>query len=126
MQSAMFIGNLAADPALQSADQLAYCRFTLIANEYAGKDAGSGGVRLRTVSVQFTAFQALAENFAKYARKGDQIIVGYHIENNNYEKDGAEIFTYNFVVERFQFGAPGKLKRKELSEEDELMGGSGT
>lgn len=120
MQSAIFVGNLAADPALQTAERLGYCRFTLMANEYAGKEAGSGETRLRTISVQFTAFQGMAENLTKHARKGDQIIVSYHIENNNYEKDGAEVFTYNFVVERFQFGAPGKLKRDELAERHDL------
>jgi len=46
--------------------------------------------------------------------KGDQLIVGFRIENNNYEKDGEIAYGFNFIVEDFQFGAPGKEKREHF------------
>jgi single-strand DNA-binding protein len=46
--------------------------------------------------------------------KGDQLIVDYRIENNNFQKDGEDVYGYNFVVEDFTFGAPGKEKREQF------------
>lgn len=66
------------------------------------------------MSIQFTAFRAKAEAIAKNAMKGDQLIVDYRIENNNFQKDGKDVYGYNFVVEDFTFGAPGKEKREQF------------
>lgn len=114
MQHNVFVGNLAGAPTMSGTGDRAVCRFTLIANEYAGKDNG-GAVKERAVSIQFTAFRAKAEAICKNAMKGDQLILNYRIENNNYEKAGETVYGFNFIVEDFAFGAPGKEKREQFS-----------
>jgi len=114
MQKNVFVGNLAKAVVLSGSGDRAVARFTLISNEYAGKDKETGAARERSVSVQFVAFRGQAEAIAKNAMRGDQLIVDYRIENNNYEKDGEAVYGYNFVVEDFTFGAPGKEKRESF------------
>lgn len=114
MQNAVFVGNLAKTPQLTGTSEKAVAKFTLISNEYAGK--GDAGEALeRAVSIQFTAFRAKAEAIAKHAMKGDQLVVTYRIENNKYQdKDGEDVYGYNFIVDNFTFGAPGKEKREQF------------
>ena len=114
MQKNVFVGNLAKPVALTGNGDRAVARLTLISNEYAGKDKETGEARERAVSIQFTAFRTKAEAIAKNAMKGDQLIVEYRIENNIYQKDGEDVYGYNFVVEDFNFGAPGKEKREQF------------
>lgn len=114
MQNNTFVGNLAGAPTITGNGDRAVAKLTLISNEYAGKDQ-DGNAREKAVSIQFTAFRGKAEALAKHTRKGDQIIVVYRIENNNYQKDGEDVYGYNFIVEDFAFGAPGKIKRDELA-----------
>jgi single-strand DNA-binding protein len=117
MQHNTFIGNLAKAATITGSGDRAVCKFTLISNEYAGKDKDSGEARQRMVSIQFTAFRQKGEAIAQYALKGDQLIVHYRIENNRYtdKASGEEVYGYNFIVEDFGFGAPGKEKREQLS-----------
>lgn len=113
MQKNVFVGNLAKTPTITGTGDRAVTRFTLISNEYAGKDRDTGEARERSVSIQFTAFRGKAEAIAKNAMKGDQLIVEYRVENNDYEKAGETVYGYNFILEDFQFGAPGKDKREQ-------------
>ena len=114
MQKNVFVGNLAKSPSVSGTGDKAVGKFILISNEYAGKDKETGEAQERMVSLQFTIFRGRAEALAQHALKGDQLIVDYRIENNNYEKDGDTVYDYNFIVEDFTFGAPGKEKREEL------------
>lgn len=116
MQNNTFTGRVAKAPSITGSDTRAVCRFTLMENEYAGKDKESGEARERTVALPFTAFGPRAQAIAKNALKGDQLIVSYRVENNVYEKDGETVYGYNFVVEDFSFGAPGKEKREQLNQ----------
>ena len=115
MQKNVFVGNLAKLASITGAGDRAVARFTLISNEYAGKDKETGEVRERSVAIQFTAFRSKAEAIAKNVLKGDQLIVEYRVENNEYEKDGEAVYGYNFILEDFAFGAPGKAKRDQFS-----------
>ncbi|HET9641857.1 MAG TPA: single-stranded DNA-binding protein [Burkholderiaceae bacterium] len=110
-----FEGRLAKAPAVSGSSDRAYCKFTLIRNEYAGKDDESGQTFEREVAIQFTAFRRKAEAIAKHCRKGDQLLVTARVENNNYEKDGQPHYGLSFLVEDFSFGAPGGIKRDELA-----------
>ena len=114
MQTNVFVGNVAAAPKLTGTGENAVCKFTLIETAYAGTDKETGEKRERTTAIQFTAFRKLAEVIMANSRKGDQLAVNYRIENNNYKKEGEDVYSYNFVVEEFAFGAPGKIKRAEL------------
>ncbi len=111
-----FVGRVAATVSVSGAGDRAVAKIVLIRNEYAGKDKTSGEIKERTVSIQFTAFRSTAEMLAKHIRKGDQLIVTYRIENNIWtDNEGVERFGYNFIIDGFEFGAPGQAKREELN-----------
>ena len=113
----MIAGRLAKAPALTRPNGATVCRFTLIRNEYRGVDAFSREKRdERKVAIPLTAFDAQAEAIAKHAMLGDQLIVRARVENNTYERDGQEVHSFNFVVNEFEFGAPGPQKREQLAE----------
>lgn len=110
-----FTGRLAKAPVQTGSGERAYCKFTLIRNDYAGKD--DAGEKLeKTISIQFTAFRAKAEAITKHCHKGDQLIVTARIENNNWtDAEGEEHYGYSFIVDDFDFGAPGEEKRALLA-----------
>jgi single-strand DNA-binding protein len=116
MNNLNFDGRLAKAPALTGSGDRAYTRFTLIRNEYAGKD-DQGESMERQVSLQFTAFRGMAEAIAKNFMKGDQMIVTARVENNNYpdKESGEIIYGTSFILESFDYGAPGPAKRAELA-----------
>ena len=113
MQKNIFVGNLAKFATLSGFNETAVSKFTLISNEYAGRDKQTGEIRERTVSIPFVAFRSKAEAIAQHALKGDQLIMTYRIEKNVFQKDGEDIYSYNFIVEDFEFGRPGKEKREQ-------------
>ena len=119
MQNATFTGRLAKAPTLTGNGDKVFAKFTLISNEYVGRDERDQA-KTKAVSIQFTAFRGRAETIARNCMKGDQLIVVYSIENNNYD-DGAgnTVYGYNFIVEDFEFGAPGAEKREQLAHRDE-------
>jgi len=109
MQNNTFSGLVAAAPISLGTEESKVLKFTLINNEYAGKDKDK-----EKITIQFTAFGQKADILEK-VMTGDQLIINYNIRNNNYTKeDGTKVYSYNFTVNSFDFGAPGKLKREEL------------
>lgn len=116
MQNNLFIGRVAAEPKVHGTGDNAACKFTLLESAYAGTDKQTGEKRERTTAIQFTAFGKIGEAIDTNVRTGDQLIVNYRIENNNYQKENNEtVYSFNFVIEAFEFGAPGKIKREELA-----------
>jgi single-stranded DNA-binding protein len=101
MQSNVFIGNLASKPSMKiHGHKLAVTNFTVISNEYVNEETE------RKVVINFTAFGSMAENIVTYFNTGDQIILTYRIENNNYKDDkGIDVYSFNFIVEKFEFGS---------------------
>jgi single-strand DNA-binding protein len=109
------VGNLAKDPELMSKGETAYTQFCLMGNDYAGKDS-RGNVRELATSLYFVAFDNLGEAIAKNARIGDQLIIQAQVRANNWtDKEGERHYDHTFVVQNFRFGAPGKVKREEMS-----------
>jgi single-strand DNA-binding protein len=110
-----FTGRVAKAVTLSGQGDRAVAKFTLIRNQYAGKDDG-GETLERTVAIQFTAFRKKGEAIARNCFKGDQMVVVARVENNNYtDKDGVDQYDFSFVVDEFDFGAPGEEKRAELA-----------
>jgi single-strand DNA-binding protein len=109
MNTLHFTGRLAASPTLSQHDETRVAKFTLIRNDYVGKDKPE-----RVTSIQFTAFNGRAKAIADNARKGDQLIVQASLQNNTYEKGDETVYGYNFVVDSFEFGAPGEESRERL------------
>ncbi len=114
-----FPGRIAKAPVLtHGADNVAVCKFTLMRNDYAGKD-DAGKAKEKVLSIQCTAFRSQAEAIAKHCHKGDQLIVDLRIENNNWkDKEGVDHYDYNFIVDDFEFGAPGEEKRALLAKRE--------
>lgn len=117
MNALHFDGRLASAPIISNHGNTKVAKFTLIRNDYAGKDPASGERREREVSIQFTAFDGIGEAIAKNGVKGDQLIVTARVSNNNYtDSNDVERYGFNFTVEEFTFGAPGAAKREQLAQ----------
>ena len=116
MNTFLFVGRLAGSVDVRySAAGTPVAKFTLISNEYAGKDE-QGAPKERTTSIAFVAFGGKAEAIGKHCHKGDQLILDARVENHHYtDNDGVERYGFNFVVEGFDFGAPGAATREQLS-----------
>lgn len=105
------VGRLTKDPQYVTDASTPYCNFVLIRSDYAGKDREDIVTRLPCV-----AFNGIAKAIGTYARKGDQLILSLRIRNNDREEGGKTHYGFSFIVESFEFGAPGRLKRQELNE----------
>lgn len=117
MNIVIFTGRMAKAPVLTRPNGTAVCKFTLLRNEYAGKEESGEARPERKVAVQFTAFRAKAEAIAENVMEGDQIQIYARVENNNFtDSSGTDKYEFNFIVEDFEFGAPGKLKREKLEQ----------
>ena len=108
------VGNIATDLELEGEGERVRVQVPLIGNDYAGKD-DEGDALERTTQLYFTAFGAKAKAIAAHCRKGDQLIVHGRVQANNYSRANKMVYSYNFIIEDFKFGAPGKAKREELS-----------
>lgn len=116
-----FIGRLAAVPTLTRHGDTSVTRFILIRNEYAGKNSKTGEIRVRNVALPLTVFNGQSKALAEYYCIGDQLIVFYRIENNHYtDKDGDKCYSFNFIVDGWQFGAPNETKRQRLAKNADL------
>lgn len=116
MQTNTFVGRLGKAATLTGSADNQVSKLTLLNEEYKGKDPATGETLYKTVAIQFTAFRAMAKAISENTMKGDQLIVSFRIENNDYEKDGETVYSYNFIIESFEFGAPGKAKRATLEQ----------
>lgn len=110
----IFTGRVARSPVLTRPGSTSVVKFTLIRNEYAGKDESGATREERVTALPFTFFGSRAEAIAENVMEGDQLIVQAHIQNNNHGTEGDMKYDYNFVGNDFEFGAPGKQKRAQL------------
>jgi single-strand DNA-binding protein len=118
------VGNLARNPEAVAKGDLTYTRLRLVGNDYAGKDE-KGAPREIVTSLSFVAFGPLGEALVHNARKGDQLIIEAQVRANNWtDKQGEKQYDYDFVVQGFRFGAPGKAKREEFNGRAESGGKS--
>jgi single-stranded DNA-binding protein len=73
---------------------------------------GSGESRKEAATaIAWTLWGQQAENAAEYLGKGSHVNVVGRVANNNYEKDGAEVYGLTFTVEEIDY-----LDTKEESE----------
>jgi single-strand DNA-binding protein len=115
MNKLFFTGRVAKAPTFQEGGKAAVCFFTLIRNEYAGKDEHDE-TKEREVAIPFTAFSGIAKAISEHVFVGDQLIIEARLANNNRPSDGGETtYGFSFIVDGFEFGAPGKLKREQLN-----------
>jgi len=117
MNTGFFTGRVAKAPTLREGAKTRVCYFTLLRDEYAGADDETGESKERKVALPFTAFGSRAQALAEHVFVGDQLIVEYRLANNDREKQGEMDYGFSFIVEHFEFGAPGALKREKLQRE---------
>lgn len=110
-----FTGRVAKAPVFRDGGKTPVCYFTLIRDEYAGQDAG-GEAQERKVAIPFTAFAGKAKAISENVFVGDQLIVEYRLANNDRPNGGETEYGYSFIVDDFDFGAPGQLKREKLAQ----------
>lgn len=104
MNNAMIIGNLTKDPELkQTATGIPYCRLTLAVNrKYKGADREK-----QTDYFNVVTWRAVAENCAKYLRKGKKLFVRGELQFRQYDdKDGIKRTAAEISAEEVEFLSP--------------------
>lgn len=64
----------------------------------------------------FTIWGQQAEFFGNYAKKGDKILICGKIMNNNYEKDGQMVYSYDIQVDNVELLTPKGDKEENVEE----------
>src|SRR5471032_2786185 len=65
---------------------------------------GSGDSREdEATAIQWTLWGKQAENAAEYLGKGSHVNIVGRVRNNNYEKDGAEVYSLAFTAEEIDY-----------------------
>lgn len=93
MNTVNLIGRLASKPELKhSAEGMAFMKFT-VAVDRRTKDKAADFIRC-------TAFGMKAEIIDKFVKIGNHIGITAHIQTGSYEKDGATVYTTDFIVDQ--------------------------
>lgn len=83
---------------------------TVIANTRR-TDQDTGEIREKATRISWTLFGKMAENAAKFLRKGSHVAVWGRIESDEYEKDGETNYSMSFIAEEVEY-----LDSKETAE----------
>lgn len=103
MKKCTFIGNLTDDVKLEQVSvkedgkeaKRSVTEITIACNEKnKEKDAAF---------VTFTVWGIMAENLAKFNKKGSKLYIEADIANNNYEKDGVKHYGYKFTATDIEY-----------------------
>lgn len=101
MNKVILIGNLTRDPELsQTNSGISLCRISIaVSRRYPGPDGSR-----ETDFFNVTAWRTIAENCAKYLKKGSKIAVVGSIQNRSYEgQDGSKKFTTDILADEIEF-----------------------
>lgn len=101
MNKVILIGNLTRDPELtQTNSGISVCRISIaVSRKFANQDGSR-----ETDFFNVTAWRAIAENCAKYLKKGSKIAVVGSIQNRSYEaQDGSKRFTTDIMADEIEF-----------------------
>lgn len=106
MNKCIFMGRLVRDPEIrytQSDQPQAVVRYTL-AVDRRFKREGEPAADFP----QFVAFGKAAEFAEKYLKKGVKVVATARLQTGSYTKDGAKVYTTDFVVEDQEFAESKK------------------
>lgn len=101
MNKVFLIGNLTRDPELsETASGVAVCRFAIAVNRrFASADA-----ERQTDFFNITAWRGLAENVARFTKKGSKVAVTGSIQIRNYEDNqGQKRTAVDIVADEVEF-----------------------
>ena len=101
MNKVYLIGNLTRDPELSTTNSgISVCRISLAVSR---RFASADGSR-ETDFFNVVAWRAIADNCAKYLKKGSKIAVVGSIQNHSYEgTDGTKRYTTDITAEEIEF-----------------------
>ena len=101
MNKVFLIGNLTRDPELSNTNSgISVCRISIAVSR---RFANADGSR-ETDFFNVVAWRAIAENCAKYLKKGSKIAVMGSIQNRSYEgNDGNKHYTTDITAEEIEF-----------------------
>ena len=107
MEKVFLIGNLTRDPELKETPSgVSVCRFSVAVNRGYGDDQTADFFNV-------TAWRGLAENVAKFCKKGSKVGVSGDLQLRRYEgNDGAERLSVDVVAQEIEFLTP-KEKRQD-------------
>lgn len=107
------VGRLVADPTVKEVgnDNITLCQFT-IAVDKRGKDAG-------TNFIDCTAWKGIGNTIGQYFKKGSQIGISGHLNQETWEKDGEKKTKLGVIVDDFSFLS--SVEKKTPSEETGLF-----
>lgn len=103
MNRVFLIGNLTRDPELSETNSgVAVCRFSIAVNR---RRTGDGDPQTDFFNV--TAWRGLAENVARWTKKGNKVAVTGCIQMRTYEdKDGQKRIYVDIIAEEVEFLTP--------------------
>lgn len=101
MNKVFLIGNLTRDPELSTTNSgISVCRISIAVSR---RFANADGSR-ETDFFNVVAWRTIAENCAKYLKKGSKIAVMGSIQNRSYEgNDGNKHYTTDITAEEIEF-----------------------
>lgn len=101
MNKVFLIGNLTRDPELSTTNSgISFCRISVAVSR---RFANADGSR-ETDFFNVVAWRAIAENCAKYLKKGSKVAVMGSIQNRSYEgNDGNKHYTTDITAEEIEF-----------------------
>lgn len=108
MQKIIMIGNVVRDLELRyTKEGKAVTTLSIAVNN---------GMENDTTFIDFSVFNKNAENCHKYLKKGKKVAVTGLVKNNNYQdKDGKQVYSFQFIAENVEFLSPAEEKKEKLS-----------
>ena len=95
MNKVFLIGNLTRDPELSETNSgVSLCRFAIAVN----RRVSGGDAERKTDFFNVTAFRGLADNIARFCKKGNKVAVVGSIQIRNYEDNNGQRRTFVDVV----------------------------
>lgn len=104
MNKCIFIGNLTKDPESQKTNSgVDVCRFSIAVNRTYTNSNGEREVDF----INIVAWRGLADNCAKYLKKGSKVCVVGQLQNRTWEdKDGNKRTATDIMAEDVEFVSP--------------------
>lgn len=116
MNKVFLIGNLTRDPELtETATGVSVCHFAIAVN----RSYTNGDGERQTDFFNCTAWRGLADNIARYCRKGAKVAVTGSIQIRNYEdNNGMTRTAVDVVVQDCEFISSSKKESSETSSDN--------
>jgi len=103
MNKVILIGNLTRDPELSTIPSgVSTCKFAIAVNrQFTGKDGNR-----ETDFFNIVVWRTVAENCAKYLKKGNKVAVVGRLQVREYEQDGVKKYFTEIIADDVEFLTP--------------------